>query len=225
MRQVSVNTFDSVLLLNRGDSFELRSLPAAAQFAPVFGIAVGDFDGDGAEDVVLAQNFFGVNPAESRLDAGCGLLLKGDGRGNLQPIPAADSGIVMYGEGRAAAVSDFDHDGRLDLVVTQSRGTTRLFHNESAIPGLRVQITGLPGNLQAVGTQIRGRIAGRPAGPVHEIHAGAGYWSQDSGTLIMAGPQPWEAIDILWPEGLHETVQVPPGSKIISLKQTPTEGP
>ena len=41
---------DSGILLNRGDHFEWRILPVAAQFSPVQGIAVADFDGDGSPD-------------------------------------------------------------------------------------------------------------------------------------------------------------------------------
>jgi len=47
--------------LNHGDHFEAIPLPAEAQLAPAFAVLLGDFDGDGAEDVFLSQNFFARN--------------------------------------------------------------------------------------------------------------------------------------------------------------------
>ena len=52
----------SMLLLNRGNTFEVRLLPPEAQWSPVMGIAVGDLDGDGKEDLFLSQNYFAVRP-------------------------------------------------------------------------------------------------------------------------------------------------------------------
>ena len=136
-------------------------------------------DGDGNEDVFLGQNFFATQPETPRLDAGRGLWLKGDGRGNLTPVPGQESGVKVYGEQRGAALADYDGDGRVDLVVTQNGADTKLFHNVSARPGLRVKLKGPPGNPQGIGAQIR-LVFGRRSGTVREIHAGSGYWSQDS---------------------------------------------
>ena len=109
-----VTALESRVFLNRGDHFESRVLPAEAQWAPAFGVSVADFNGDGFEDVFLSQNFFAVPPDESRLDAGRGLLLRGDGRGGFAPLSGAESGIEVYGEQRGSAVADLDHDGRPD---------------------------------------------------------------------------------------------------------------
>ena len=54
---LNAETFDSMIILNRGGHFEGVPLSAEAQFAPAFGLSIADFDGDGCEDFFLAQNF------------------------------------------------------------------------------------------------------------------------------------------------------------------------
>ena len=212
MREVSAAAFDSMVFLNRGDHFEARPLPVETQLSPVFGLAVADFDGDGCEDVFAAQNFFGVSPAESRNDAGCGLLLRGDGHGGFHAVPARESALDIYGQGRGAAICDFDHDGRADLAVGQNRGPTRLYHNVGARPGLRTRLEGLEKNPQAIGAAARLRFRSGRMGPVHEIHLGSGYWSQDSSEFILALPEPAAELEIRWPGGVLERVPVPAGT-------------
>jgi hypothetical protein len=216
MREVSAASFESVVLLNRGDHFEARPLPIEAQLSPVFGIVVGDLDGDGDEDLFLAQNFFGVSPAESRQDAGCGLWLQGDGLGGFRAVPPHVSGTAVYGEGRGAALCDYDHDGRLDLVVGQNRGATKLFRNVRAQQGLRIHLQGPAANRQAVGAVARLVYRDGSRGPAHEIHLGGGYWSQGSTDLVLGIKHEAESLEIRWPGGVTERVSIPAGASSLS---------
>ncbi len=136
MRVAQAAQFASVILLNRISptdkavrKFELRELPSEAQWTPVQAVCVGDFDHDGRMDLVLSQNFFGTNPEMARQDAGRGLLLRGDGRGNFSAMPGVESGMMIYGEQRGAVAADFDEDGWLDLVIGQNNGQTKLLRN------------------------------------------------------------------------------------------------
>src|SRR5437764_10174322 len=173
MGVVEVNTLQSMIFLNRGDDFEGRALRLEAQLVVAFAVCVGDYDGDGKEDVFLSQNFFAVNAESSRSDAGRGLWLRGDGRGNLRAVSGQESGVKVYGEQRGAALCDYDGDGRVDLVVTQNGAETKLYHNVGGRPGLRVRLNSAAGNLQAVGAQMRLR-SGTREGQMREVHAGRG---------------------------------------------------
>ncbi len=206
--RVEVTTSASMVFLNRGDHFEAHELPAEAQWAPVFGIAVGDFDGDGNEDLFLAQNFFDVPSDEVRQDAGRGLWLQGDGRGGFRPVPGQESGVKVYGEQRGCALCDFDGDGRVDLAVAQNGNATLLYRNLRARPGLRVRLEGPPGNHAAFGAVLR-RRGQKGYGPAHEVHAGSGYWSQDSPTVVLSGAEPPKAVAVRWPGGKQTESAVP----------------
>jgi hypothetical protein len=210
---------ESTVFLNRGDHFEVRVLPVESQMAPAFGICAADFDGDGHEDLFLAQNFFATQPETPRNDAGRGLVLRGDGKGGFAAMTGQESGIKIYGEQRGAAVGDFNRDGRVDLVVTQNGATTRLLKNTSATPGLRVRLIGPPANPNGVGAALRLQ-RGQQLGSVHEIHAGSGYWSQDSAVPVLGiGAEPLK-IWIRWPGGAITTSDIPPGTREISVDQS-----
>ena len=217
-RAVEITVLQSMIFLNRGDRFEARPLPPEAQWAPAYAVCVGDCDGDGNEDVFLSQNFFAVQPETSRLDAGRGLWLRGDGRGDLTAVPGQDSGIRVYGEQRGAALCDYDGDGRVDLAVSQNGAETKLFRNVGAVPGLRVRLKGPPGNPQGIGAQVR-LIFDQRKGPVREIHAGSGYWSQDSAVQVMATPQPPTQIQVRWPGGATSTCNIAPGAREITIDE------
>ena len=201
-RVLRVDHGETMLFLNRGDRFEVRALPAEAQWSPAFGVVVGDFDGDAHEDVFLAQNFFGVDAETTRYDAGRGLLLLGDGRGGFRAQGSGASGIRIDGEQRGAAASDFDGDGRLDLVVSQNNAATILLRNTRAKPGVRVRLEGAPGNQQGFGAIVRWSDAGgKPLGAAHELHGGSGWWSLDSAVSVLARPAGAVMITVRWPGG------------------------
>jgi hypothetical protein len=216
-QQLEAAWLETTLFLNRGDHFEARALPVEAQFAPVFGVAAADFDGDGAVDLFLAENFFATQPETARYDAGRGLVLRGDGRGGFEPLPGQVSGVKIYGEQRGAALADFDGDGRVDLAVAQNGAETLLFRNQVARPGLRVRLDAGASNPDGIGAQVRGIFNGR-AGPVREVRAGSGYWSQDSPVLVVTGPDRPETLEVRWPGGRSARVNVPPGLREITLR-------
>lgn len=91
--------FSTSLWLNNGDgTFKQARLPNAAQFSPVYAIYSEDFDGDGHRDIVLGGNQYRAKPETGIYAASYGLLLKGDGKGNFDALPASQSGVSIAGE-------------------------------------------------------------------------------------------------------------------------------
>ena len=86
--------FASTYMENLGNGrFSLKPLPVEAQFSTVQGIIVHDFDEDGNLDLLIAGNFYVSEVETGRADAGIGLFMTGDGKGDFVPIPPTDSGF------------------------------------------------------------------------------------------------------------------------------------
>jgi hypothetical protein len=205
VRSLEANHLESVVFLNRGTSFECLPLPREAQRAPAFAVTAGDFDGDGVEDLFLSQNFFGGGSDLTREDGGRGLWLRGVGDGTFV---AVESGVRIPGEQRGAALADFDRDGRVDLVVAQNNGSTKLYRNERARKGLRVRLHGPLGNRDGVGAQLRLHYRDGRRGPVRAIQAGSGYWSQDSAVAVLGLSEPALALETRWLGGREQIVRL-----------------
>jgi enediyne biosynthesis protein E4 len=219
-RVVDAVTMESCVLLNRADVWERVPLPDAVQETPAMGAAVADFEGDGDEDVFLAQNFFAVQPFSLRQDAGLGRLVVNDGKGRFEPVSPAGAGIAVFGESRSAAVADFDQDGRPDLVVSQNGAATRLFRNARARPGLRVTLKGPPTNPEGIGARLR-LHQGAWSGPVREVQSGSGGLSQNSVRVVLsrapgvAGAQASALLEVTWPGGRSVKVPVEPAQESV----------
>ena len=129
-------------------------------------------------------------------------------------MPGSESGLILYGQQRGAAVCDFDQDGRADLAVGQNGDETKLYRNVTAKPGLRVRLAGPPGNPDGIGALLR--IGdGTRFGPAREIHAGSGWLSQDSAIQVLASPG--NKISVRWPGGRSTEAALPPGAREVRL--------
>ncbi|MDO6819136.1 VCBS repeat-containing protein [Zobellia sp. 1_MG-2023] len=91
---LSAYTFASYYIENiDGKSFTLHELPKLAQVSSINSILAEDFDKDGHKDLLIAGNLFTSEIETTRNDAGIGLFLKGNGKGDFFPITTAQSGF------------------------------------------------------------------------------------------------------------------------------------
>jgi hypothetical protein len=215
--RIGATTYDHLVLRNRGSRFDAVPLPAAAQLAPAFGIGVADFDGDGREDLFVAQNFSATEIATMRFDAGVGLVLLGDGAGGFAPLDVQASGVAIRGDQRGVAVADFDADGRPDVAVAQNGGETMLWRNQGGRPGQVVRLVGGSGNPLAVGARIYIEGDGW-RGPTRVLSGGHGYWSTDGGALVLAHREGALRLVVRWPSGREARVPLPSDGTPVQLR-------
>ncbi len=93
-----VESFASIYLENTKDGFVIHQLPIEAQFSSINKILVQDFDKDKNLDMVIAGNFYGSEVETPRNDAGYGLFLKGNGKGDFKSVSATESGFFVKGD-------------------------------------------------------------------------------------------------------------------------------
>ena len=74
-QKLSVNNFNSMVLLNYGDNFEVIELPLLAQVSPIRDIQVLDYNRDGNKDLLLVGNNSNVSPFFGSFDSNFGILL------------------------------------------------------------------------------------------------------------------------------------------------------
>ena len=123
---LKAHTLQTVWIENKGsDQFLIHALPDAAQWSTVYGLVVDDFNGDGNADIALNGNEYGSAPIPGRTDAMFGLILKGDGRGNFNPLSIRESGFFNPSNGKA--LIKIKMAGKTTLVAANNSGPLKLF--------------------------------------------------------------------------------------------------
>jgi hypothetical protein len=121
---VKAEMFESCYLENKGNAkFNLKKLPLAAQFSPIYASLAGDYNNDGNLDVVAVGNFFSTEVQTGRYDARGSVLLQGDGTGNFIATPA---GISDNLDNKSIANIAIAHD-RMALIVGSNSDSVRIF--------------------------------------------------------------------------------------------------
>jgi len=220
-QRFAATEFQSGLFLSQPDgSYRFQPLPRPAQLSPIYGMAAGDFDGDGKADLYVVQNSYAPVAETGRFDGGLGLFLRGDGRGNLTPVPALESGLIVPGDAKGLAVSDFDGNGWPDFLITRNNDITLAYLNRGAAGRncFGISLRGPKGNPTAVGALITVVMTDGSL-QTAEVHAGGGYLSQSSAVSFFGYPQsnPPKAIRVRWPLGGTTTQPWPGPQKILVL--------
>lgn len=197
-----VFNFSSSYLENKGNGkFELHDLPFEAQFSPVYGILIQDFDNDKNLDVLLTGNDYGSEVGVGRYDASRGTFLKGDGNGNFNTVSLSDSGLFVNGDSRSAVSIKIKN--QLIYLFGQNSGLLRAFALHPSVNSF--------GLLNVPSEVIKAKIDYLDnTKRIQEFYFGSSYLSQSSRVIQLSGKE--KKITLYDYKG-NETIVFPSSSK------------
>lgn len=101
----TATNFSSSLVLNtESGSYKVSALPVEAQFSALNSMYVDDFNKDGHLDILAVGNNFAAEVETVRYDAGRGILMLGNGKGQFKPKTPTESGWFSNSDDKDLAV-------------------------------------------------------------------------------------------------------------------------
>ncbi|MBI4161202.1 MAG: CRTAC1 family protein, partial [Acidobacteria bacterium] len=176
-----------------------------------------DYDGDGWLDVIVANGHILDNvhltlPATSYEQEP--QLFRNLGNGRFEDRSRmAGPAFLEKRVGRGAAFGDYDDDGDVDVLVSQSNRPAVLLRNEVGNRNhyLLLELRGRRRNLHAIGARVR--ITAADLVQVEEVRTGTSYLSQNDLRLHfgLGSRDRVDRVEIRWPNGYLQTL---PGESI-----------
>ncbi len=156
---------------NGNGTFGISALQIEVQVAPVNGMIVDDINGDGHLDVLMIGNDYGNEVFAGRYDAGTGLALFGNGKGEFTVHSNSETGFTVDGDGKALATLRTRQE---DLfIATQNADSLRIFRKNSPSDDTKYFIP--------LATDFRAELTfSNGARQKIEFYHGSGYLSQST---------------------------------------------
>jgi hypothetical protein len=189
----SANTMQTSVLINQVDSkWKLNALPIDAQFAPVFGTLINDYDGDGLEDIILIGNDFSAEEINGQYDAFNGLVLKGDGKGGFYK---KDNTFKVKGDGKGLAEMIVQKNTSL-IIAAQNNDQLLSFLNSKKQTGKIIRAGA--NDAYAIIQYADGKKLKK------EVYYGSGYLSSSSRFISI--PEAVKSVQLVTYQGKQRTV-------------------
>ncbi len=195
-----------------------------------WGPAFGDFDNDGDRDLFIACGHLQDNVHlfdDTTSYHVRNILLMNVGGGKFVNVSEqCGDGLLPKLSSRGAAVDDLDNDGRLDIVVLNSRREATVIRNvsETGNHWIQIRLHGTRCNRDGVGSRVE-VVAGNLR-QVDEVHSGRGYQSH-FGSRLHFGLGKHTRVDritVRWLGGGTDVLEDVPVDRLLTIEQGSSPG-
>ena len=191
--------------------------------------AFTDYDNDGYQDLFVANGHLHENLAELGQQGTYGqrnLLFRNNYNSTFTEVSEAlGPGMKLEDVSRGATFADYDSDGDIDIVVTNSNTAPRLLRNDGGNQKnwLQIRLIATKGTTDAIGARVK--ITTGELTQTREVKSGDGYLSQRDLTLHfgVADYAQIDSIEIQWQSGTKQLVKSVPANQMLSLKENRDE--
>ncbi len=212
--------FGNALYRNLGQGrFTETAVPAGLETLWPWGVATGDFDDDGNEDVFITSGMgypFYYWPNQLMMNNGDGTFRDQAAALGIEPptggiyLEEKVGGKPAARSSRSAVVADFDGDGRLEIVTNNFNGRPYYFANRFPRRNyVEFRLTGTKSNRDAIGTVVRLWTGNKVM--VRQVNPAGGYLAQSTRVVHfgLGDRSQVDSIAIRWPRGIMQTLRNP----------------
>jgi enediyne biosynthesis protein E4 len=194
-----------------------------------WGIATGDFDNNGYEDVFIPSGMGYPHyywPNALLMNNGDDTFTDRADQAGIEPPRGGEylkemiAGNPAARSSRSAAVADFDGDGRLDLVVNNFNDRPYFFRNNFPKTNyVAFRLTGTRSNRDSIGALVWIYLGNEVM--VRQVHAAGGYLSQSSKTVHfgLGDRTKIDRVEIRWPNGEEQRIDGPAINQLHLVKE------
>ncbi|HET8713430.1 MAG TPA: CRTAC1 family protein [Gemmatimonadales bacterium] len=222
--------FGNALYRNLGNGrFRENAVAAGMETFWPWGIASGDFDNDGDEDVFIPSGMgypFYYWPNHLMMNDGNGTFRERAADLGVEPPPGGVflderiAGRQATRSSRSAVTADFDGDGRLELVTNNFNDAPYYFANRFPKRNfVAFRLTGTKSNRDAIGAFIRLWAGNKVL--VRQVNPAGGYLSHSSRVAHfgLGNRRDIDRVEIRWPSGIVQTLDKPDANTLHLVRE------
>lgn len=220
----------ATLYRNLGDGlFDDVTQPTGAGLGSLnqvtWGCSLVDLDNDGHKDIFFACGHL-IDNIDSLDDStsyeAAPVVLRNLGNGRFADVSRqSGDGLRKKSVGRGAAFDDLDNDGRIDVVISNSRRPPTVLRNESNTGNhwIQLHLVGTKSNCGGVGARVA--LTAGDLKQYDEVHSGRGYQSHYGSRLHfgLGAHDRVDRLEVRWVGGGVDVLTDIPADRRITIRE------